>query len=280
MNMEWFWVIAKTVLILAAIAFVLGALLGLAGKIFAVKKDEREEKVLASLPGANCGACGFAGCAAYAAAVVEEGIPTNKCVPGGAEVADSLSAIMGTSAAAGERMRAEIMCSGCEGVAKYKYKYKGMMNCSSVTRLGKGSKECPFGCIGLGECVQECPFGAIKLENGMAKVIPEACKGCGVCVSVCPQHIIRLVPFVSEVFVCCSNTEKGAITRKYCEKGCIGCRLCEKTCPSSAIKVENNLAVIDYSLCTGCGACAEKCPRHLILKGKKDDLPTEKPLLG
>lgn len=60
MNMEWFWVIAKTVLILAAIAFVLGALLGIAGKIFAVKKDEREEKVLASLPGANCGACGFA----------------------------------------------------------------------------------------------------------------------------------------------------------------------------------------------------------------------------
>ena len=58
--MEWFWVIAKTVLILAAIAFVLGALLGIAGKIFAVKKDEREEKVLASLPGANCGACGFA----------------------------------------------------------------------------------------------------------------------------------------------------------------------------------------------------------------------------
>ena len=54
MNMEWFWVIAKTVLILAAIAFVLGALLGIAGKIFAVKKDEREEKVLASLPGANC----------------------------------------------------------------------------------------------------------------------------------------------------------------------------------------------------------------------------------
>ena len=44
--MEWLWVIAKTVLILAAIAFVLGVLLAVASKIFAVKKDEREEAVV------------------------------------------------------------------------------------------------------------------------------------------------------------------------------------------------------------------------------------------
>ena len=67
--MEWLWVIAKTVLILAAIAFVLGVLLAVASKIFAVKKDEREEAVVGCLPGANCGACGFAGCSAYASAV-------------------------------------------------------------------------------------------------------------------------------------------------------------------------------------------------------------------
>ena len=120
----------------------------------------------------------------------------------------------------------------------------------------------------------------IKIENGIAKIIPEKCKGCGVCVSACPQHIIRLVPFENDVVIGCSNTEKGVITRKYCEKGCIGCRLCEKTCPNGAVKVVNNLAVIDYSLCTGCGACAEKCPRHLISKGKNDDLPSEEPLLG
>ena len=48
--MEWLWVIAKTVLILAAIAFVLGVLLAVASKIFAVKKDEREEAVVGCLP--------------------------------------------------------------------------------------------------------------------------------------------------------------------------------------------------------------------------------------
>ena len=163
--MEWLWVIAKTVLILAAIAFVLGVLLAVASKIFAVKKDEREEAVVGCLPGANCGACGFAGCSAYASAVVHDGVPTNKCVPGGEEVAEKISSIMGTSSAAGKRMRAEVLCVGCEGVAKDKYEYRGIMNCSSVTRLGKGAKECPFGCIGLGECKEVCPFDAIKIEN-------------------------------------------------------------------------------------------------------------------
>lgn len=69
-------------------------------------------------------------------------------------------------------MRAEVLCVGCEGVAKDKYEYRGMMNCSSVTRLGKGAKECPFGCIGLGECKEVCPFDAIKIETEIAKIIP------------------------------------------------------------------------------------------------------------
>ena len=113
--MEWLWVIAKTVLILAAIAFVLGVLLAVASKIFAVKKDEREEKrSWVVCTGANCGACGFAGCSAYASAVVHDGVPTNKCVPGGEEsCSEKISSIMGTSSAAGKRMRAEVLCVGC-----------------------------------------------------------------------------------------------------------------------------------------------------------------------
>jgi Fe-S-cluster-containing hydrogenase component 2 len=35
---------------------------------------------------------------------------------------------------------------------------------------------------------------------------------------------------------------------------------CEKTCPNGAIKVQDNLAVIDYSKCTNCGECAKACP--------------------
>ena len=46
---------------------------------------------------------------------------------------------------------------------------------------------------------------------------------------------------------------------------CVACGACAETCPVEAIKVEDNLAVIDYDKCIGCGACKEKCPRKIIL---------------
>ena len=51
---------------LAAIGLLLGAALGFASKVFFVKEDERKTQILELLPGANCGGCGFAGCANYA----------------------------------------------------------------------------------------------------------------------------------------------------------------------------------------------------------------------
>ena len=91
--------------------------------------------------------------------------------------------------------------------------------------------------------------------------------GCGICVRECPKSIIRLVNDVSRVVVECSSHDKGAITRKNCSNGCIACMKCEKTCPTGAIKVIDNLAVIDYSLCNGCGECAKVCPVHCLHEG-------------
>ena len=62
--------IILAVVIVGAIGLIFGLLLSFASVIFKVEVDEREEKILSVLPGANCGACGFAGCSAYAAAVV------------------------------------------------------------------------------------------------------------------------------------------------------------------------------------------------------------------
>jgi Fe-S-cluster-containing hydrogenase component 2 len=42
---------------------------------------------------------------------------------------------------------------------------------------------------------------------------------------------------------------------------------CQKTCPNGAITVKDNLATIDYSLCTGCGECVKVCPVHCIHEG-------------
>ena len=59
-----------------------GILLAAASFVFEVDTDERAEKILEALPGANCGACGYAGCSAYAEAIVKDGAPVNCCSVG------------------------------------------------------------------------------------------------------------------------------------------------------------------------------------------------------
>ena len=60
-----------TTLVIAAIGLVVGVGLVFTGDKFKVEVDERESAVREVLPGNNCGACGFAGCDAMAAAIVK-----------------------------------------------------------------------------------------------------------------------------------------------------------------------------------------------------------------
>ena len=56
--------ILTAVCVIGAIGLLGGALLVIGSRVFAVTKDERAEEVELALPGANCGACGYAGCSA------------------------------------------------------------------------------------------------------------------------------------------------------------------------------------------------------------------------
>ena len=87
--------IITTVIVLGVIGFLIGVLLVYAGKTFAVEVDQKEIDVRAVLPGNNCGACGYAGCDAVAAAIAKGEAPANACPVGGASVAEQISAIMG-----------------------------------------------------------------------------------------------------------------------------------------------------------------------------------------
>lgn len=243
---------------------VLGLALAVAAKVFAVKIDERIPEVQDKLPGANCGSCGYAGCAALAEAIVKGEAKPSACVVGGESVAAEIAAIMGVESEASIRLRAQVMCSGTAEFAAKKYIYEGASDCIAASRLGGGDKLCPNGCIGLGTCVSICPFGAISIENGISAVDYTKCKGCGKCVEACPKHIIRLIPYDAQVWVGCMSVDKGSLTRSYCEVGCISCKLCEKTCESDAIHVNDFVASIDYTKCTQCGKCVEKCPRKII----------------
>lgn len=258
--------IISAVLIVGGTGLLFGCILAVASVIFKVEGNEKAERILEVLPGANCGGCGYAGCSAYAEAAAEGKAPVNACSVGKAAVAEKIAEIMGGSVPDSEPMRAYVLCSGTCDVAKNKYEYAGIADCNAANMLAGGEKSCRFGCIGLGSCAAACQFGAITLKDGAAYVDAEKCVACGKCVEACPKNIITLVPQKAKYVVSCSSKERGAAVMAACKAGCVACGLCQKVCPSGAIKVEDNLAKIDYSLCTSCGLCAEKCPKKIIHK--------------
>lgn len=251
--------VLQAVLVLAGIGIIASVGLVVAAKFMFVPTNPRVDEVLEVLPGANCGACGFAGCSDYAAAVANGKAAANCCVPGADAVAAKVAAIMGVEAEDVVEKCAVVACRGCTTAAP-KYDYVGVHTCEALAMFHSGPEACAFGCLGQGDCKAACPFNAICIVNGVAHIDPAACKGCGKCVAVCPKKLIRLVPTVQDSAVLCVNTEKGAQTRKICTNGCIGCLKCEKVCPSDAVHVTNNCAFIDTDKCTQCRACESECP--------------------
>ena len=253
-----------TTLVITVIGIIVGAGLVFTGKKFHVDVDERESAVREVLPGNNCGACGYAGCDAMAAAIAKGEAPVNGCPVGGAPVAEKVAEIMGTNAETVERNIAFVRCKGTCEVTKNQGNYVGVQDCRSASLNGIRTADCDYGCLGLGSCVKVCPENAIRIADGVAVVNRNKCVGCGLCVKACPKGLIELVPESKRVIVQCRNKDKGPAVRKVCSAGCIGCMLCEKQCGSDAIHVKDNLAEVDYENCVQCGKCAEKCPAKVI----------------
>ncbi len=260
-------------LIVTAIGFLASVLLSLASKLFFVKTDEKVTELRAMLPGVNCGACGYTGCDEYAKALAKGEADPNLCIPGAADVANAIGDYLGVETTAKEVPAAFVHCNGSCGAAKISYDYQGPKSCKAASALFGGQYDCKYGCLGFGDCASACPNDAICIEDGIARVLPERCVGCGLCVETCPKRIISLLPRNDHPAVYCNNKDKGAAAKKACDNACISCKKCEKACPSAAIKVENNLAAIDYALCTGCGACAETCPTGCI---KERQIPVDR----
>lgn len=248
------------VAIVAGIGIVAGLGLAIASVLLAVPKDEREEQVRALLPGANCGACGYSGCDGYAAALAKGEAENGLCAPGGSDAAAAISALLGIGGGSVERKVAIVHCRGTYDNTDNKLEYEGVKSCTAANQMFGGVSECPYGCMGLGDCVSACDFGAISVCNGAAHVDPNLCKACGKCVKACPKGLISLIPVRPVAVVLCMNCDKGAQTRKVCKGGCIGCMKCTKVCETGAVTVTNFHASVDPDKCTGCGKCAEQCP--------------------
>ena len=213
-----------------------------------------------SLPGANCGGCGFPGCGGLAAAIAKGEAPVTACPVGGADTAAKIGEIMGVSAGSGVKVVAAVKCKGTCDKAKEKYAHQGMGDCRAAAVLNGGPKSCSAGCLGFGTCVAVCNFDAIKIENGIAVVDEEKCVNCGQCMEACPKALIVRKPVTQEVFVECNSHEFGKAVKEKCSAGCIGCGACAKVCPVDAITMDNKLAIVDKEKCIGCKVCVAKCP--------------------
>lgn len=250
---------------MGGIGFALSMILVVADKKLAVKEDPRVEEALKALPGANCGACGFAGCTAYAAALVEGKISVNDCKPGGEDAVRKLEQILGLEAGVTEKpKKARVFCSGGLKEALRNRIYTGVRTCEAAHVVG-GEKACLYSCIGFGDCVHACPFDAISMDdNGLPLIDLRKCTGCGECVPACPRNIIGLTDYEEFVHVYCSSLDRGPVVRKICSAGCIACKLCEKDDDTGAVKVVDNLAVIDYSVHNAPVKSVGRCPTKVI----------------
>lgn len=258
--------IILTVALIAAIGLIGAIILVVASRAFAVEEDERLPELVAILPGANCGSCGYPGCEGYAKAMLE-GAAVNACGPGGAAVAQKLASCLGVEAGETVVKRAIVACRGAADrklITVDRANYGGVPSCRVFSTMGHLSDSCTNGCIGFGDCVAACPFGAISLnENDVAVVDPEICTGCGLCTTICPRHLISLQEKGHHdrvSFVLCHSTLVGKKAKEACANTCLGCHRCEKVCPIGCITVENNVAHIDVARCISCGACIKACP--------------------
>ncbi len=165
--------------VVGAVGIFVGLFLGVAGIKFKVVVDEKEEAILAALPGNNCGGCGYAGCGGLAAAITKQEAPVNACPVGGEAVGKKIAEIMGVSAENTVKKVAYVHCQGACDKANKDYDYCGVEDCRMLGFVPNGGpKSCNSGCLGYGTCAKVCPFDAIRVENGIAVVDKEKCKAC------------------------------------------------------------------------------------------------------
>lgn len=234
-------------LTLLGLGVVVSIVLGVANKAFHVPVDLRLEKVNAALPGANCGACGYVGCADYGEAVVMKGEAVDKCPVGGAEVIQKVSSIMGVEVDEAFPVRPIVHCAATTAQRLKQTPYHGEQTCHAAN-LVSGIQGCVYGCLGLGDCVVVCDYDAIHIIDGVAVIDYVKCIGCGACVKACPRNIISQVPFKADriLAVQCANKDFGKEVQEVCEVGCTGCKSCARANPE-LVTIVDNLPVFDYT---------------------------------
>jgi Na+-translocating ferredoxin:NAD+ oxidoreductase subunit B len=253
-------------LVLALLAAVLSGVLMLAGRWLAVNEDARLERLVALLPGTNCGGCGHPGCRAFASALLE-----GKAVPAGCSVSttaarQAVADFLQVSVGVVERRVARLACAGDRDLAPALARYEGEPRCSAAAVVAQGGRSCGWGCLGLGDCERACSFGAIRMSPRGLPVVDEArCTACGDCVRACPKDLFHVVPQAQPLWVACSNPQAGSDLVNTCAAACTACARCVQDAPAFLQLVDNLPRLIPGFEGTPPRAAIERCPTGAIV---------------
>ncbi len=264
-------VTVRIIVILTLIGFGWGIAIFFANRVLPQETEEmrRTAEISGVLPGMNCGACGQPGCFGYAQALAAdpEVIRRTPCMTAikDPETVANLERVLGFKLET-DAMDLKAVVH-CVGKSEQIVDYKGIGTCKAAAQLHAGAKKCPFGCLGLGDCMRVCPYDAYTIdpERNVAVVDREKCIGCGLCVAECPHGIIELVPSSTAQFLGCSYTTLLPIPgRERCEQACIKCRKCVKADEQGRVRWDDAraLPVIPGDAVP---ASVEACPAKVII---------------
>lgn len=227
----------------------LSGLLAVANRKLYVYEDPRIDQVDGLLPGADCGACGFPGCRAFAEQVVGGSMAPGNCTVSSEEIREAIADLLGVAVGGDEKQVARLACAGGTNVARQRAKYEGLGTCRAANLVAGGGKGCAWGCLGLGDCMVVCDFDAITMNVfGLPVVDEDLCTACGDCVDICPKDLFSLHPVSHQLWVACKNLAFGDEAESECAVACTACGKCAADAPEGLVQMINNLAVVDYSM--------------------------------
>jgi electron transport complex protein RnfB len=232
---------------MAVLGIVLAWMLALANKRLYVFEDPRIGEVEEMLPHANCGACGTAGCRNFAEEVVAGRIEPAKCSVNSPDMNAQIAKFLGVALGQADKRVARLACAGGSHVARMRARYSGISTCRAAATVGGGGKDCAWGCLGVGDCAAVCEFDAIIMDPFDLPVVDATrCTACGDCVEVCPKDLFSLQPVSHKLWVACKSHADGATAEAQCEVSCTACGKCVADAAPGLIRLENDLATIDY----------------------------------
>jgi electron transport complex protein RnfB len=252
--------------IMTGLGLFFGTALAVAARFLRVAENPRVEEVADQLPGSNCGACGHPGCHAFAEAVVAEAEAPSGCTVATQEIIEVIAELLGVDPGQQEKRVARLRCAGGSAQAYQIAEYRGFESCRAAAIVAGGGKGCPWGCLGLGDCMRACTFHAIHLNPHSLPVVDSAvCTACGDCVIACPRGLFEILPLNHRLFVQCRSPLAGEDAMALCRVACDGCGRCARDAAPGLIRMEDNLPVVDYG---GGGPAApqatDRCPTGAI----------------